>query len=167
MTLLDAPKYDERRERRKRTILVSVLSLLVVGFVGFWLAAGRPVDWPWKWQTYLVGRFRTAQFLKAVENNEMEKAYGIWEHDPKWQQHPNKYGYPYHRFIGDWGPGMIENTYGTIHSHKIVAARIHGNVLLMAILVNDRKSNALNMTYDPQDGTLDFAPEDVYIYLGK
>ncbi len=37
-----------------------------------------------------------------------------------------------------------------IQSHKIVAARMYGNVLLVAVLINGRKSKALNMDYDPK-----------------
>ena len=167
MTLLDAPKFDHARDRRNRRILIGTLSGILILFIGFWIGSGRPVDWPWNWPTYLVGRYRTNQFLVAVEKNQLEKAYGIWVHDPKWEEHPKKFHYPYKKFLDDWMPGSPDNDFGTINSHKIVAAKIHGNVLLMAILVNERKSHALNIIYDPHDHSLDFSPEDVYIYLGK
>jgi hypothetical protein len=43
---------------------------------------------------------------------------------------------------------------------------MHGNVLLMAIYINGRKSKALDLDYDPTAHTLNFSPEDVQLYLG-
>ena len=52
MTLLDAPKYDEARERRHQVTLYTAAGLLLALFVGWWLVSGRPVDWPWNWNNH-------------------------------------------------------------------------------------------------------------------
>jgi hypothetical protein len=167
MTLLDAPKYDEVREKRRSMILFGSAGLLFFLFVLWWLVAGRPVDWPWHWNNHLFGRSTVNNFLANVEKNDLPTAYGIWVHDKSWQQHPAQYGaYPYSRFQGDWSPTSPDNEYGNIQSHKIVAARMYGNVLLVAVLINGRKSKALNLDYDPKTHTLNFSPEGVEIYLG-
>ena len=217
MTLLDAPVFDERRERRRKTALLSGAGLLFVLFIGWWLVAGRPVDWPWNWNNHLLGRSAVNRFLTAVEQNDLGKAYGIWLHDPDWQQHEAEYAktpyeqflqtkgydpakqgaidkdtakkladdygaavhdkdwrrhhddttqYPFSRFQIDWSSTSPDNTYGVIKSHQIVAERMYGNVLLTAVLINGRKSGALNLDYDPKDHTLNFSPEGVEIYLG-
>lgn len=167
MTLLDAPVFDEARERRRRVMLYSGVGLLLVLFVSFWLVSGRPVDWPWNWWNHLRGRTTVNHFLTAVEQNDMQKAYGIWMHDPNWQQHPNANdAYPFSRFQDDWSPTSPDNEYGVIKTHKIVAARMYGNVLLMAVLINGRKSGALDLDYDPKTHTLTFSPPGVEIYLG-
>jgi hypothetical protein len=167
MTLLDAPKFDEARDRRNRVILLSALGLFLVLFVGWWLVAGRPVDWPWNWNAHLMGRATANEFLSAVEKNDLPKAYGFWTHDKNWQQHPVVHGaYPFSRFQEDWSRTSPANEYGVIQSHKIVAARIYGNVLLMAILINGRKSGALDLDYDPKTHTLNFSPPGVELYLG-
>jgi hypothetical protein len=102
-----------------------------------------------------------------VEKNDLPKAYGIWTHDKDWQQHPAQNGaYPFSRFQGDWSSTSPDNEYGAIQSHKIVAARIYGNVLLVAVLINGRKSKALNLDYDPKAHTLNFSPPGVELYLG-
>jgi len=88
MTLMDAPAFDEAGDRRRQRILLGSGGLLVVLFVVFWLVAGRPVDWPWNWNSYLFGRAAVNGFLTAVERNDLPKAYGIWTHDKNWQQHP-------------------------------------------------------------------------------
>jgi hypothetical protein len=167
MTLLDAPEFDEARDRRQHVMMYSLAGLLLVLFVGWWLAAGRPVDWPWNWNNHLRGRMTVNRFLTAVEKNDLPTAYGIWLHDPKWQQHPAQSGsYTFDRFQKDWSSQSPDNEYGAIQSHKIVAARMYGNVVLMAVLINGRKSKALDLDYDPKTHTLNFSPPDVELYLG-
>jgi hypothetical protein len=36
----------------------------------------------------------------------------------------------------------------------------------VAVLINGRKSDALDLTYDPKSGQLTFAPPGVSLYLG-
>ena len=164
MTLLDAPKFDAARARRNQIVLWVVVGLLVVLVIGFWLAAGRPVDWPWNWPTHLRGRSTINTFLRDVEKNDLADAYGSWMHDPKWQTHPQQSGaYDFNRFQQDWSPNSNENEYGAIHSHEIVAARMSGNVLLVGIRINGLKSKALFLNYDPQTKRLGFSPVELYL----
>jgi hypothetical protein len=166
MTLMDAPVFDEARARRRQTLLYSAGGLLLVLFVAWWLVAGRPVDWPWNWNNHLMGRSAVNGFLTAVEKNDLPKAYGIWMHDKDWQQHPTQNGaYSFSRFQDDWSPTSPENEYGVIQSHKIAAARMYGNGLLVAVLINGRKSKALNLVYDPKAHTLSFSPPGVELNL--
>jgi hypothetical protein len=114
-----------------------------------------------------MGRAAINGFLGAVEKNDLPKAYGIWTHDKNWQQHQAQNAtYPFSRFQGDWSPNSPDNEYGNIQTHKIVAARIYGNVLLAAVLINGRKSGALNLVYDPRAHTLNFSPPGEELYLG-
>jgi hypothetical protein len=164
MTLLDAPAFDAARDRRNQIILWSAVGLLVALFIGSWFLSGMPVDWPWRWWTHFRGRTTANRFLDAVEQNDMQKAYGIWLHDPGWQNHPDAAGaYPFDRFQQDWSPTSSGNEYGVIKSHKIVAARISGNVLLMGIRINGLKSKALFLNYDPHTRTLGFSPVELYL----
>ena len=164
MTLLDAPKFDEVRDRRMRAILFSSIGAVIVLLVSFWLIAGHPVDWPWYWLHHLEARHTADNFLDAVEKDDLPKAYGIWMHDPDWQQHADKYSsYPFKRFHDDWSKTSPDNEYGVIQSHKIAVAHQYGNIVLMAILINGRKSNALNLTFDPKTHTLNFSPPDMEI----
>jgi hypothetical protein len=167
MTLLDAPKFDQAREQRRQIMRYSSAGFVFLIIVIFWLISGRPVDWPWSWFSHLRGRSAANHFLGAVEQNDLQKAYAIWVHDPDWQKHPDKYdSYPFARFEQDWSPTSPDNEYGVIQTHKIVAARVYHNVLLMGLLINGRKSKALFLTYYPKDHTLNFAPPDEELYLG-
>lgn len=167
MTLLDAPKFDEVRERRNRILFYGTGGVIFVLIVVFWLLAGHPADWPWNWYTHLRGRYTINHFLQDVEKNDLKDAYGIWVHDSNWQQHPDKHSsYPFDRFQDDWSGTSPDNEYGVIKTHEIVAARVFKNVLLVGVLINGRKSKALFLTYFPKDHTLDFAPPDEELYLG-
>jgi hypothetical protein len=167
MTLLDAPKFDEVRDHRRRLAMSSGAGLLVMLLVAWWLVAGRPVDWPWNWNNYLFARATVNKFLSAVEKNDLPQAYGIWIRDKNWQQHPNTTGpYPFSRFQDDWSSSSPDNEYGVIQSHTIALAGRYGNGILVAALINGRKSKALNLSYDPKTKTLSFAPPGVELYLG-
>ncbi len=166
MTLLDAPQFDASRERRRTLTIECIAGAIVLLFVAWWLVAGRPVDWPWNWDRYLFGRSTVNKFLGAVEANDLPRAYGIWVHDKNWQQHPQQFSYTYARFQGDWSPTSPDNEYGVIRSHKIAEAARYGNGVLVAVLFNGRKSGALDLTYDPKNGQLSFAPPGVSLYLG-
>jgi hypothetical protein len=164
MTLLDAPTFDAARDRRNTAFLYSGVGLVIVLFICSWVVAGMPVDWPWRWWTHFRARTTANHFLTAVEQNDMQKAYGIWIHDPEWKNHPQQnVVYPFDRFQQDWSPSSSANEYGAIKGHKIVAARMSGNVLLMGIRINGLKSNALFLDYDPSMHTLGFSPVELYL----
>src|ERR1700761_8988042 len=143
MTLLDAPSFNAGRARKRRNIILfSILGLVVVG-VFLWIF--------WNWPA----EHRVNQFFTALEQQQFEKAYGIWNHDPDWQKHPEKYAtsYPYNRFLDDWN---VNGEYGRITSYKILYATSSlGNSTLMAVQVNERKSL---VTLGVTHGAIGFTP---------
>jgi hypothetical protein len=159
MTLMDAPKYDIAGARRKSQWTYGIFGGLFVFLVFMWFFCGRPVDFPWTWWTYWSGERDVNQFLQAVENNDMPRAYGVWENDFDWQRHPDKFkAYPYERFLEDWGKGSNANDYGAISSHRIVARKLTGTELIVGSMINGRKSAPLFLAYDKKDHTLGFSP---------
>ncbi len=165
MTLLDAPKFDSARYQRNQKILWVTAGTLFVLFVAWWLVAARPVDWPWTWDNYIFGNATVNAFLNTVEQNDLSKAYGIWFHDKKWQQHAAQYSnYTFARFEQDWSPTSKLNDYGTIRSHKIAGERMNGNVLIVGIYINGSEKNPLFLAYDPKTHELAFSP--VQLQLG-
>lgn len=162
MTLLDAPAFDEARARRRRIIGWSTLGALVALFIAWWFVAGRPIDWPWHWNDHLFGRAAVNRFMTDIEHNDLKGAYGVWIHDKNWEQHPQQHAvYPFARFEDDWSPTSPNAEYHGIHTYRIAAARMYGNVLLVAILINGAQENALDLTWDPRTGQLSFAPPGV------
>lgn len=162
MTLLDAPHYDEARARRRKIVIWWVVAVIVALFIAWWFVAARPFDWPWYWNDHIFGRAAVNRFMTDLEKNDLKAAYGVWIHDPHWEQHPQRHGsYLFPRFEDDWSPTSPDAEYHGIHSFHIAAARMYGNVLLVAILVNGAQQNALDLTWDPHSGQLDFAPPGV------
>jgi hypothetical protein len=100
---------------------------------------------------------------------EERSAHGLrdLDHDKDWQQHPAQNGaYSPLSASSRTGADQPGQRIRRIQSHKIVAARMYGNVLLVAVLINGRKSKALNLDYDPKTHTLNFSPPGVELYLG-
>jgi hypothetical protein len=164
MTLMDAPKFDSTRSRQRSRWIYGIFSGLLVFLVFMWFFTGRPVDWPWTWWTYWSGERDVNQFLLAVEQNDMPRAYGIWQNDFDWKQHQVKYRtYPFERFEEDWGKDSSANDYGTITSHRVVARKLTGTVLIVGSMINGRKSAPLFLAYDKKEHTLGFSPFELTI----
>lgn len=166
MTLLDAPRFDEARDRRKRIILWSSAAAFCAIVIGLWIFAGFPIDWPWNWMAHMRGRSTINRFLTDVEKNDLTDAYAVWMHDPHWQQHPlpdTSPGYTFKRFEEDWSSSSDQNEYGAIRSHRIAAARMNGNVLVVGTYINGSRSKPLFLAYDPKTKTLAFSPVELYL----
>ena len=145
MTLLDAPVYDRTLTKRRRN--------LVIGALLFCAAAGIVAVLCWN----LPAEHRVNQFFSAVEAQDFSKAFGIWNNDPDWQEHSQRYakdGYPYGRFVVDWGRS---GEYGRITSHKILHSISYGNSTLLAVEINGRKA-ALPLAVTKRAHTMNFPP---------
>src|SRR5665213_3167462 len=115
MTLIDAPPYDPRRDNLKRNILIGtgvfIVLAIVLGMGGYILGHG------WFFSN-LPAEHKVDHFLSALEAKDYSKAYGIYNNDANWQQHPDKYsGYPLPRFTEDWTTDSPVK--GPITSHHI------------------------------------------------
>lgn len=164
MTLLDAPRFDEAKDRRKRIIAWSSVATFTALVIALWIVSGFPIDWPWHWFAHLRGRAAVNHFLTDVEKNDMAAAYGVWTHKPDWQQHNvQDTGYPFTRFQEDWSPTSSENDYGAIKAHDIAAARFAGNVLVVGIFINKHRSKPLFLAWDPKSKTLSYSPVELYL----
>jgi hypothetical protein len=104
-------------------------------------------DWPQE--------HRVNQFFAAVEANDLPKAFGIWNHDPDWQQHPQKYAsYSYGRFEVDWGHN---SDWGDIKTHKITMSKTVGSGVVIGVEVNGVKKPVF-LWAQRSDKTLGFSP---------
>jgi hypothetical protein len=147
MTLMDAA-VDEPAPNKKRRTLIAV-SLCVAGL----LAITAFLTWN------IPAERRVNQLFAAIERQDFPEAFGIWNNDPNWQQHPGQYaasGYPYGRFVNDWTSG---SEYGTIKSHKILhATSRYGNNTLLAVEINGRKADLMTLAVEKHAHAMTFPP---------
>ncbi len=148
MTLLDAQQYDPAKEKRRKIRIVLACLGIVVLLVIAWMYR----NWP---EEHVVDKFFT-----ALQKQDYETAYGIYFHDPAWQQHPQKYSqYTYADFYRDWGPG---GEWGLIKSHRIYGSAGTksfggGGGVVVEVIINERAEHA-RMFVQRSDKTLTVYP---------
>lgn len=155
MTLLDAPSYDARRARLIHRLSIAAVVIVVIGGILTWLWFLQ-VPWQlWHWPS----DHKVNVFLDTIQDGHLKKAYGIWNNDPNWQQHPQKYApYTFQQFSKDWGPA---SDYGVIKSHKIVVAHHVGNGVVIGVDINGG-STPIFLFIDDANGTIGFSPIELY-----
>lgn len=165
MTLLDAQEIDPAKARkRKQQITLAILFLVGIfgiGLLGFLLGHG------W-WFRYWPDERIAGHFFASLQKQDYNTAYGIWWHDPQWQQHPDQYAkkYPFNDFYRDWGPG---GEWGLIKTQKVFGAAScppmsgqegSGTGIVVDVVVNDRAEHA-QIWVEKSDKTLSFPPCDL------
>lgn len=154
MTLLNAPEFDDRREKRKSNLLIGfgvlVVLTVVIGLGGLVMGHG------WFFSLLPV-EHRINVFLDTLQAKDYAKAYGIWMNDPDWQQHPQKYDYTLKRFTEDW---TTESDWGPITSHHVDISKRDGSGVVVAVRVNNSPKK-LFLWYERKDGTLTYSPHEL------
>lgn len=155
MGLLDAKEYDPRPARRRWTLLWTTIALLIV-FLILWF-------WP-------SGRFRYIQewhvannFFEAIEHKDFDAAYGLYNADDKWKQHPEKYNqYSLAQFTLDWGPA---SEFGAINSHQVDCATepkkkgfVSPSGVIVVVTLNGRTTPTL-LWVEKKSHTITTAPD--------
>ncbi len=169
MTLLNAPIYNERKERLQKNLLIGSAAtfalLVILTLAGFmlghgWLFSNLPVE------------HRVSKFLTALEAKDYPTAYGIYNNDANWQQHPNKYAdYPLSRFTEDWTSESPVG--GPIATHHIDISKTDGSGtfgtgIIVAVTVRTTNKPLLDqrlfMYYIKHDGTLTYPAPHILEY---
>src|SRR5262249_3292182 len=143
-----------RAERRKEIARKVVIAVLVCALI-LWPVAYYFRYWP---EEHAVDKF-----LTALENKDYQTAFAIWNADPAWQEHADRYtNYTFGQFQLDCGPS---GDYGEIKSHKIygsvaprskiadvtgvvVAAQINGRAEPACLWV-EKKSKTISFSHLP------------------
>jgi hypothetical protein len=154
MTLLNAPEFDEKKETQRRNILVGsgvlVAVLVVLAVAGFLLGHG------WLFMN-LPAEHRVSVFLSAVQAKDYEKAYGIWNNDPDWKQHPQKYDYTLQRFTEDFT--TASDWKSSVSTYHVDFSKRDATGTVVAVTVNGGTN--LTLKYQRSDGTLSFFPYEL------
>jgi hypothetical protein len=146
MTLLDAQEYDPEKARKRRKQIISAITILVIVLALGW------------WFRYWREKRTVGHFFEALQKQNYQTAYGIWMHDPQWQQHPDEHPkYPFRDFYRDWGPG---GEWGLIKTQKVYGASTcpgGGSGVVVDVIVNDRAEHA-QVWVEKSDHTLSYPP---------
>jgi hypothetical protein len=146
MTLLDAPQYDARKALIRRRVLIGIL--VAIPFIAFF------TWYCWNWPE----EHRINKFFHAVEVKDYARAYGVWNNDPQWQQHPVEYqSYPYQSFMADWGPS---GEYGVITNAKILVTKEYGTGVVIGVRINGNPKT-LFLWVERKTKVLGFSPFDL------
>jgi hypothetical protein len=136
MSLMDAPVYDERGEKRRVALYASLgaafVLVVVLFFLGFLLGHG------WFFSN-LPAEHKINKFFTALEAKDYPKAYALYVNDNDWQQHPSKFGYTLKQFTDDWTTDP-RNFY-PITSHHVDISKTDGSGfwgggIIVAVRVN-------------------------------
>jgi hypothetical protein len=163
MSLMDAPTYDPRRDILIRNL--SIAGLVLVVLIILTGLAGRMTGHGWFF-TNLAAEHRVNSFFDALEAKDYPKAYGIYNNDADWQQHPQKYtDYPLARFTEDWTTESPVHT-GIVNHHVDVSATdgtgFWGTGTIVAVRVNG--SHKLFMFINRADGTMTWPAAHIIQY---
>lgn len=163
MSLMDAPEYDERRERTKKNVLVGIAVIVaivvIVAFAGIFTGHG------WAFSN-LGAEHRIDKFLTAIEKKDYATAYGIYQNDSDWPQHPDKYkSYPLNRFTEDWtqySPAGEAITSHHVDKSVVDGSGPFGTGVIVAVTVNGGKR--IFIWYERKDGTLTYPTPHIFEY---
>ena len=157
MTLLNAPTYNEHAERTRRAVIIGSISfvvlLILVALGGFLFGHG------WFFSN-LPAEHKVNNFFSALQAQDYNKAFAIYNNDPDWQQHPNKYkDYPITRFTEDWttdspvgGPVLAHH----VDISKTDGTGAFGSGIIVAVRADSarEKDKKIFMWVNRADGTL-------------
>lgn len=146
-TLFEAPQYDPTKARKRKMLLITLFSVIVIVAVVLYIFR----NWP---EEHTVHHFFT-----ALENKNFEQAYGIWIADPEWKQHPQQHAkYPFDEFYKDWGPsgewGVIRN----FHVDGTAVPKGGGSGVVVVVTVNNIVGRKANIWVEKKDKSLTFSP---------
>jgi len=163
MSLLDAPAYDPAPDRRKRNLLIGSLTTILV--LVLLTVGGYAMGHGWLF-TNLPAEHRVNTFFNALEAKDYSKAYGIYNNDSDWQQHPGKYSdYPLARFTEDWtteSPVKAPITSHHVDISRTDGSGMFGTGIIVAVHVNG--DHKLFMYVIKADGTMTFPAPHILEY---
>ena len=162
MTLLNAPVYDEQKEKSKKSLLIAIAAafvlLVILALAGFFLGHG------WLF-TNLPAEHKVSHFFSALEEKNYDKAFGIYTNDPDWKQHPDKHAdYPISRFTEDWTTESPAG--GPILSHHVDISKVAGSgtfgkgiIVATTVTAEGRAGEKkIFLYYQKSDGTMSLSP---------
>ena len=156
MTLFETQPYDPVAARKKRNRIIAIIAIVLVCVILAWNFRHYPEE------------HQVDKFFSALQQQDYEKAYGIWNNDADWKQHPEKYAkdYAFASFMQDWGPG---GEWGPIKSYHVDGSAVpkggngtkfdvSSSGIVVVVTVNERVAQKAHIWVQKADKTLGFSP---------
>ncbi len=159
MGLMDAQEYDPRpaQKRWRLIVIIAVVTVVPLAIWYFFL-----YYWPEK--------HAVDKFFQAIEQKDFEMAYGIYEADPGWKQHQEKYqDYTFNQFRQDWGP---QGEYGVITSHQVDCATelpkkdFHSASGVIVVVKINQRAEAKSLWVEKKSKSISLSPREVLCHAG-
>src|SRR5438270_11114793 len=104
-TLFEAPQYDPAKARKRKMLLITIVSATVIVAIVLYIFRNWPEE------------RAVDHFFSALQSKDFERAYGLWIANPDWKQHPEQHAqYSFDEFYKDWGPS---GEWGVSHNFHI------------------------------------------------
>jgi hypothetical protein len=153
MALMDAKEYDPGPAKRRWKLIGIAAVILIVALIAWRIFR----FWP---EEHVINKF-----FQAIEAKNFEEAYAVYNADPDWKQHPDKYkGYTLNQFVLDWGPS---GDYGPITDYHVdcsleLPTKDSGapSGIIVVVTVNHR-AQPQSMWVEKKSKTITLSPRDV------
>lgn len=143
---MDAKEYDEAPARRRKLL---ILWLIFAALILAWLCYHF---------RHHSERHEVRKLFHALEQQNLDGAFAVWNHDPQWKEHPQQYlKYGFGDFSQDWGPS---GEWGIIKSYSVDCSLSSGSGVIVQVTVNHRTEHAY-VWVDKSDKTLHFSPNEI------
>jgi hypothetical protein len=156
MTLFETKPYDPVAARKKRNRIIGIVAIVLVCAILAWNFRHYPEE------------HQVDKFFAALQQQDFEKAYGIWNNDADWKQHPDKYAkdYSFASFMQDWGPGGEWGVIKTYHVDGSAVPKggngtkfdVTSSGIVVVVTVNERVAKKAHIWVEKSDKTLGFSP---------
>lgn len=155
---MDAKEYDPQPARRRwSAVWLGIFALVVFAVLWFWPSGRFRYRQQWK----IAG-----SFFSAIERRDFDAAYGLYNADPGWKQHADKYRqYTFEQFKRDWSESP---DLGTINSHRVMCVAepprkdfSAASGVAVVVEVNQRPDPAI-LWIENKSGVITTAPWTLY-----
>jgi hypothetical protein len=127
---------EERREKIIKSLVISLVALVVLGGIGFFV-----------FHNYRQER-QVRRFFELLQAHDYQTAYTLWVHNES-----DRRGYPFPAFLQDWGP---QSSHQNVSNFRISKSRSCGSGVILTVDFGANQQEKLWVQRD--DLTIGFSP---------
>jgi hypothetical protein len=127
---------EERREKIIKSLVISLVALIVLGGIGFFV-----------FHNYRQER-QVKRFFELLQAHDYQNAYSLWV-----RTEGDRRGYPFNAFMQDWGP---QSGHSDVSNFHIAKSRSCGSGVILTVDFGPNQQEKLWVQRD--DLTIGFSP---------